>query len=577
MDFFMPAERVLYDRSYYFSDEAVDDYNEYIADRDGVNVDVVSSLDFFMNEVCKEIDYAIDNDLFDEISCFDRMLRDLKCGDDPEHPTEISVVAKGTVERWDRPSRGLVVADSLLSLVQGTGSADALKDCQIDRIIDTNGELHIEASHHDGSAYLDVRLISGISYDAKGFKLGGEYYAPGKMSTGDFHILLDNIYDSPDVGPCSLPRFAQRAYGSAQESYRFGETKFDIYQVAAFPDLPYIAKISTGEGACEDAGPELAGEIASKVDGAGLTPVIEKEIVHYEIIRSLGRNGLLQDITFQGGTSLRLCYGSQRYSEDLDFVAGDKFDSLPLDDFSRTLRCDLLRSYDTEVSVREPKVINDLDGVGMRRWTVSVNTNIARPDLPKQRIKLEIASVPAHTSTVRRVAVNYPELAGMYDDLTIRCQTLEEILADKLISFSATDTHIRHRDLWDIPWIVRAQEIDFSAVAALVAAKHDDYRCPVPLASMIAIGMQRAHVCYADGSFTGQMQRFLSPAVLDRTHDFDNHCDALNAIVEKCYGRVAASLGISDQVEHARRRLATEILSGSISAAGMPKRNLVLS
>lgn len=173
MDFFMPAERVLYDRSYYFSDEAVDDYNEYIADRDGVNVDVVSSLDFFMNEVWKEIDYAIDNDLFDEISRFDRMLRDLKCGDDPEHPTEISVVAKGTVERWDRPSRGLVVADSLLSLVQGTGSADALKDCQIDRIIDTNGELHIEASHHDGSAYLDVRLISGISYDAKGFKLGG--------------------------------------------------------------------------------------------------------------------------------------------------------------------------------------------------------------------------------------------------------------------------------------------------------------------------------------------------------------------------------------------------------------------
>lgn len=59
MDFFMPAERVLYDRSYYFSDEAVDDYNEYIADRDGVNVDVVSSLDFFMNEVWKEIDYAI--------------------------------------------------------------------------------------------------------------------------------------------------------------------------------------------------------------------------------------------------------------------------------------------------------------------------------------------------------------------------------------------------------------------------------------------------------------------------------------------------------------------------------------
>ena len=49
------------------------------------------------------------------------------------------------------------------------------------------------------------------------------------------------------------------------------------------------------------------------------------------------------------------------------------------------------------------------------------------------------------------------------------------------------------------------------------------------------------------------------------------------AIVERCYGRVAASLGISDQVERARRRLATEISSGSISATGMPKRNLGLS
>ena len=150
-------------------------------------------------------------------------------------------------------------------------------------------------------------------------------------------------------------------------------------------------------------------------------------------------------------------------------------------------------------------------------------------------------------------------------------------MADKLISFSATDTHIRHRDLWDIPWIVRAQEIDFPAVAVLVAAKHDDYRCPVPLASMIAVGMQRAHVCYADGSFTGQMQRFLSPAVLDRTRDFDNHLRCPQRYRRKVLRSRRRLLGISDQVEHARRRLATEISSGSISSAVLPKRTLGLS
>lgn len=258
MDFFMPAERVLYDRSYFFSDEALEEYTAEVADRDGVDIDEVASSAELMDEVRWEIDNAIDRDLLDEICNFDSMLQELKRGDDPEHPTEISVVTKGAVERWDRPSRGLVVADSLRSLVSGTGSADALKDCQIDRIVDTNGELHIEASHHDGSAYLDVRFISGVSFNAKGFKLGGEYYVPGKMSTGDFHILLDNLYDSPGVGPCSLPRFAERVYGTARESYRFGETKFDIYKVAGSPDRPYTVKISTGGGAREEAGVRFA-------------------------------------------------------------------------------------------------------------------------------------------------------------------------------------------------------------------------------------------------------------------------------------------------------------------------------
>lgn len=258
MDLFMPAERVLYDRAHYLFDEAEKDYASEVAEEHGIDVGEVLSSDELMDEVHDALERHIDIDLDDEIGNFDSMLRELKRGDDPEHPAEISVVAKGTVERWDEPSRGLVIADSLLSLVSGTGSADALKDCQIDRIVDMNGEFHIEASHHDGSAYLDVRLISGVSLDAKGFKLGGEYYAPGKMSIGDFHVLLDNLYDSPDVGPCSLPRFAERAYGTARESYRFGETKFDIYRETGGIDRPYKVMVSTGVTAGTDTGARFA-------------------------------------------------------------------------------------------------------------------------------------------------------------------------------------------------------------------------------------------------------------------------------------------------------------------------------
>lgn len=133
-----------------------------------------------------------------------------------------------------------------------------LVDCQIDRIVDTNGTFSIEASLHDGTAYLDVRLISGVSFDGKGFRLGGELYAPGKMDLDDFHILLGNLYDAPGVGPCSLPHFAERAYGAAQESYRFGETVFDIYCETGGTDRPYKVMVSAGETVGKDAGTHFA-------------------------------------------------------------------------------------------------------------------------------------------------------------------------------------------------------------------------------------------------------------------------------------------------------------------------------
>lgn len=57
-----------------------------------------------------------------------------------------------------------------------------------------------------------------------------------------------------------------------------------------------------------------------------MRPVIEKELLHYDILYSLSRAGLLDHLTFQGGTSLRLCYGAPRFSEDLDFTGGKDFD-----------------------------------------------------------------------------------------------------------------------------------------------------------------------------------------------------------------------------------------------------------
>ena len=52
--------------------------------------------------------------------------------------------------------------------------------------------------------------------------------------------------------------------------------------------------------------------------------------IHPRVNVTLEQAGLLDSLVFQGGTSLRLCYGGNRFSEDLDFAGGYDFSSSQL-------------------------------------------------------------------------------------------------------------------------------------------------------------------------------------------------------------------------------------------------------
>jgi predicted nucleotidyltransferase component of viral defense system len=71
--------------------------------------------------------------------------------------------------------------------------------------------------------------------------------------------------------------------------------------------------------------------IRSNPEYASITPVIEKEILHHDIIDVMIKHGAMQSLTFIGGTSLRMCYNSSRLSEDLDFNGGHDFKPSHLD------------------------------------------------------------------------------------------------------------------------------------------------------------------------------------------------------------------------------------------------------
>lgn len=166
-----------------------------------------------------------------------------------------------------------------------------------------------------------------------------------------------------------------------------------------------------------------------------MAPVIEKELLHYEVLRAMEEKGLLKDLVFQGGTCLRLCYGASRYSEDLDFAGGANFSADDLHDLKSCIEQELPERYLVTAEVKAP---SDEDSL-VKKWRIKIDTSPARSDIASQKISLEVASIPAYTKQPRMLQLNYEGLPASYEDVLLFAESLEEILADKLESLACAN------------------------------------------------------------------------------------------------------------------------------------------
>jgi len=190
---------------------------------------------------------------------------------------------------------------------------------------------------------------------------------------------------------------------------------------------------------------KLVDEIIIGNNLAANRPVVEKELLHYDILYALSAAGLLKKITFQGEASLRLCYNSNRFSEDLDFAGGRDFCSAQMQEIKHCIEKYVGGRYGLEVIVKEPKELRQEPAyaeVQVDKWQISVTTSPEKKDLPRQCIKIEIANIPAYTQSPRMLVRNYMYLPDGYSDFFVQVEELNEVMADKLVSFSATTNRI---------------------------------------------------------------------------------------------------------------------------------------
>lgn len=229
---------------------------------------------------------------------------------------------------------------------------------------------------------------------------------------------------------------------------------------------------------------------------------LESELLSLAVFDVINRFGLLPaDAVFIGGTALRLCHGSPRFSEDLDFHT-PRFAPRALD--RQTLADETGKTTGCRISVSTP--------TGRGSTLARVSAEVPGRDRSQRRPRMKIdlgegvqLDARPEIITLRMAGGLVPGMGDVGDAFAFRTSSQEEIFADKHLALVGRRRRIKHRDLFDVLWL-RHRGVDFrpDLVAAKVAAQDKD--------GFAAVLRQRAKAgrdAIANGSYQAEMEHFL--------------------------------------------------------------------
>ena len=242
--------------------------------------------------------------------------------------------------------------------------------------------------------------------------------------------------------------------------------------------------------------------VAAAPDFGPARRALESELLSMAVFDVIHRFGLLpEDAVFVGGTALRLCHGSPRFSEDLDFHT-PRLAPRVLD--RDTLAVETEKTTGCRISVSTPTG----SGSTLARVSAEVPGRDRSQRRPRMKIDLgEGVQLDARPEiiTLRMAGGLVPGMGDVGDAFAFKTSSKEEIFADKHLALVGRRRRIKHRDVFDILWL-RHCGVEFrpDLVAAKVPAQDK--------AVFVDILRQRAkdgRDAIADGSYRAEMENFL--------------------------------------------------------------------
>lgn len=185
-----------------------------------------------------------------------------------------------------------------------------------------------------------------------------------------------------------------------------------------------------------------------------------KEILHSIVLVGLSRSGFFNKASFYGGTALRIFYGLNRYSEDLDFTLNEKDENFNFEQYFKTIN-EVALSYglELEISYKTKKIDTPIESAFAKLNTyqtlikLKVNSNLKKylhkDELMK--VKFEVDCYPSFGFNVESKWLDNPEYAS------VNVLDLPSLFAGKIhaILCRTYKNNVKGRDYYDFLFFIR--------------------------------------------------------------------------------------------------------------------------
>ncbi|MCF0054845.1 nucleotidyl transferase AbiEii/AbiGii toxin family protein [Dyadobacter sp. CY356] len=184
-----------------------------------------------------------------------------------------------------------------------------------------------------------------------------------------------------------------------------------------------------------------------------------REIMQEVALAGLYRSGFFEKAAFYGGTALRIFYGLDRFSEDLDFSLLKPDPEFSLEKYLSAL-VDEFESLGMHVSVKEKHKLIDtnIDSAFLKSETIWKEL-VLEEILPQQglrqtaniKIKLEVDTLPPQGFETEEKLLIKP--FSFY----VKCFVLSDSFAGKMhaLLFRKWKNNVKGRDWYDLEWYIR--------------------------------------------------------------------------------------------------------------------------